>query len=314
MAFKALALVASVAAVQQQPSFDEWAAEYGFNSVDGETRAKYEANVAEIDILNAASDGAIYAVNQFSGMTWEEFALEKLGSTSDETDLGDVAFQGFEDVKSLNASSVVDWDVTPVKDQGHCGSCWAFGTMGAIEAIHKQHTGQEVILAEQQLVDCSSQNHGCNGGDMGRAMSYLSNRDIYTSSSYPYKAADGSCHEGTPSGVRITGYTRTQKSDKALASALGSSPVTVTLAAKQLKNYKSGVISDASTDCDHDHTVLLTGMTADYFKIKNSLGKSWGEQGYVRIKRSSKGCGPLGIYTQGGTIPKVDRKPTDVLV
>merc|ERR1712070_356630 len=117
--------------------------------------------------------------------------------------------------------------VTPVKDQGSCGSCRAFGTLGEVEAKHKQTTGATVNLAEQQLVDCSKQNNGCNGGRPDYALTYLSGKPIYTTSSYAYTARDGTCKTGTASGVTVSGYKTVTKSDSGLASALGSSAVTV---------------------------------------------------------------------------------------
>merc|ERR1712014_522694 len=99
----------------------------------------------------------------------------------------------------------VDWDVTPVKNQGSCGSCWAFGTMGAIEHGHKLKTGQTANLAEQQLVDCDKTSNGCSGGMTTTAFNYLSGKTIYTTSSYPYTARDGTCKTGSDSGVRISG-------------------------------------------------------------------------------------------------------------
>lgn len=162
-----------------------------------------------------------------------------------------------------------------------------------------------MILSEQQLVDCSKANNGCGGGSQESAMSYLANKDIYTSSSYPYKAVDGSCHSGSPSGITIAGYTHTEQSDSGLASALAESAFTVSIGVEtKFRHYSSGVLSGAPTTCSHNHAVTLTGMTDQYFKIKNSWGSSWGENGYIRFERSTSGCGPFGIYTKGGVIPK----------
>merc|ERR1712146_73747 len=201
-------------------------------------------------------------------------------------------------------ASDVDWDVTPVKDQGQCGSCWAFGTMGSIEHVHKLNTGATVSLSEQQLVDCSTSNDGCNGGWPYKAMNYLAGRSIYTTNSYRYTGRDGSCKSGTASGVTISGYKNVQKSDSALASALGSSAVTVTIYAdSKFQHYRSGIMTGLSTACNLNHAVLATGYGSNFWKIKNSWGTRWGENGFVRFQRSTSGCGPMGLFYQSPVVP-----------
>lgn len=301
--FKLLTVTSVAQAVPQQPSFDEWAALYGRNSADEQLRINYEAQVQDIDELNARNDGATYGVNEYSGMSWEEFEATMLTATEDFSQVaGDLPHLGEEPEQPILVEGV-DWDVTPVKNQGSCGSCWAFGTIGAIEAVHKHATGNEVILSEQQLVDCSGQ--GCNGGSQEHAMSYLSGRSIYTSASYPYRAKDGSCKKGTASGVTISGYKSTSKSESALASALQNDALTVSIKVdSQFRNYKSGVISGMATSCGHNHAVTLTAFDSSTMKIKNSWGTSWGQNGYIHFQRTTRGCGAWGIYTKGGVMPK----------
>merc|ERR1712187_152672 len=136
------------------------------------------------------------------------------------------------------------------KDQGSCGSCWAFGTMGSIEHVHKLKTSTTVDLAEQQLVDCDKRSNGCSGGRPDWAMNYLAGKDIYTTGSYPYQARDGSCKSGTASGVRISGYNTVSKSQSGLESALASSSVTVMVYANsQFQSYRSGILSSPPTTC-----------------------------------------------------------------
>merc|ERR1719378_214461 len=227
-------------------------------------------------------------------MTFDEFASQYLtAKPMGESDLPNLG--------SIEESNVtvgdVDWDVTPVKNQGSCGSCWAFGTMGSIEHVHKLNTGSTVSLAEQQLVDCDSSNSGCSGGWPYKAMNYLADRSIYTTSSYPYRARDGTCKSGTASGVTISGYKSVSKSDSALASALGSSSVSVTLQAdSKFQHYSSGIITGTSTACNLNHAVLATGYGSNFWKIKNSWGASWGERGFVRVERKTSGCGPMGLF------------------
>jgi hypothetical protein len=303
MMYKLLAVASVAQAIPQQPSFEEWAGQYGMNAADEELRASYEEQVKEIDELNARNDGAVYGVNQYSGMSWDEFEATMLTATEDFSEVaGDLPYLGEEPEQPLLVGDV-DWDVTPVKDQGSCGSCWAFGTIGAIEAVHKHSSGKEVILSEQQLVDCSGQN--CGGGTQEHAMSYLASRDIYTKASYPYTAKNGNCKTGTASGVRISGYKSTAKSDSALASALQNDALTVSIKVdSKFRNYKSGIISGMATPCSHNHAVTLTAFDSDTMKIKNSWGTSFGENGYIRFKRTTAGCGAWGIFTKGGVMPQ----------
>jgi hypothetical protein len=292
------ALFALVAA---EPSFEEWAAEYGVNG-DEKMKATYEANVQEIERLNKEQPEATFAVNQFSGMTFEEFEAQYLtleyGLNFEKSDLAHLG-----EIDGEPTVGDVDWDVTPVKDQKSCGSCWAFGTMGSIEHAHKLKTGKTVSLAEQQLVDCDKKSSGCNGGRPDWAMTYLKNKNIYTTSSYPYKAKNGSCKSGTASGVQISGYKTVSKSESALLSALGTQSVTVMIKAENtFQHYKSGIVSGPTT-CGLNHAVLATGYGSNFIKIKNSWGSSWGENGFIRVKRTTSGCGPFGIYYDNPVVP-----------
>jgi hypothetical protein len=296
----AAVLIAAVSA--EQLSFKEWAKQFGFNGDDAEMREKYEANVRQIEEWNAdPEETAIFAVNQFSGMTFEEFAATYLTATP----LGHSDMPNLGSIEESNVTlGAVDWSVTPVKDQGSCGSCWAFGTMGAIEHVHKLNTGSTVNLAEQQLVDCDTRSNGCSGGRPDWAMSYLAGKSIYTTESYQYTGRDGTCKTGSSSGVTIGGYKTVTKSDSGLASALGSSAVTVMVYAdSKFQSYSSGILTGVSTTCSLNHAVLATGYGSDFWKIKNSWGTGWGEAGFIRFQRTTAGCGPFGLFYDSPVVP-----------
>jgi len=289
---KAAFFAGAASALKAQPDFATWAATYGYNGADGDMEATYNANVEHMSELESQHPDATFAVNQFSGMTFDEFAATMLNAQpAEESDL-----PLMETIDAGIQVTDADWSVTPVKNQGSCGSCWAFGTLGEVEAKHKQLTGQTVNLAEQQLVDCSTQNSGCNGGRPDWALTYLSGKSIYTTSSYAYTAKDGTCKSGTASGVTVSGYNRVSKSDSALASALGSGAVTVLVYADSaFQSYSSGILS-APTTCSLNHAVLATGFGSNFWKIKNSWGSGWGEAGYIRFSRTTAGSRSYGMF------------------
>merc|ERR1712072_305737 len=199
------------------------------------------------------------------------------------------------------APASIDWStkgaVTPVKDQGQCGSCWAFSSTGGLEGQWEIATGSLKSLSEQQLVDCSKQNSGCNGGLMDYAFSFYESTSIATESSYPYTARDGSCKSSyttaIPSGG-VTGYTDVSSSSNSLQSALNSNPVSVAVEADQsaFQSYSGGIVS-SGCGTNLDHGVLAVGYdsSAGYFKVKNSWGSSWGDNGYLKISTSGNVCG-----------------------
>lgn len=191
----------------------------------------------------------------------------------------------------------IDWRqygvVTPIKNQGHCGSCWTFSATGAMEGAWAKATGNLISLSEQQLVDCVKKDHGCNGGEMNDAFIYAIENPICTENQDPYKAEDSKCIDCN-SYIQFTSCMNVPFSNElALKEAVAiHGPISVSIQADQpiFRNYKGGIITDKSCGINLDHGVLLVGYGEEngvkYWLVKNSWGTSWGENGYVRILRS----------------------------
>merc|ERR1712187_196323 len=210
---------------------------------------------------------------------------------------------GVHEYNGEELAATIDWTtqgaVTPVKNQGQCGSCWAFSTTGSTEGAWEIATGNLVSLSEQQLVDCDTVDAGCNGGLMDNGFRFFESNSACTEQSYPYKASDGTCKQsgctvGIPQGG-VTGY-RDVSGETALASAVEQQPVSVAIEADQasFQLYSSGVMT-SSCGTQLDHGVLAVGYGTDggnqYWKVKNSWGASWGENGYIRMVRGQNQCG-----------------------
>jgi len=210
--------------------------------------------------------------------------------------------------KTVNAATSVDWTakgvVTPVKNQGSCGSCWAFSTTGSVESNSAIKTGSLISLSEQELVDCSGSygNDGCDGGLMDYAFEYVkANGGLCTETDYAYTGVDGTCKSsGCTHYNPITGYTDvTQDSETSLETAVTNGPVSVAIEADQyaFQFYSSGVLTGTcGTSLDHGVLAVGYGTTngQDYWKVKNSWGTSWGEAGYVLICRNCDKNGNAG--------------------
>mmetsp|Transcript_6710 Transcript_6710/g.5979 ORF Transcript_6710/g.5979 Transcript_6710/m.5979 type:complete len:248 (-) Transcript_6710:43-786(-) len=204
----------------------------------------------------------------------------------------------------------VDWvakgAVSYVKDQGGCGACWAFSTTGALEGVHYQSKGSMLVFSEQQLIDCDSgtfTNHGCGGGNFVYGFQYAEKNLMNLEDDYPYEERDDrSCRSGSHQGYySISGYDTVRSgSESALMNSILVGPTSVGIQANQLhfQSYKSGIL-DSNCGTNLDHAVLAVGYGTssgqDYYKVKNSWGPGWGENGYIRIGRNGNGDGICGI-------------------
>lgn len=253
------------------------------------------------------------AMNQYGDLLHHEFAALMNGfKKSNKT----VAHQGatFLSPTNIVLPTEVDWRkegyVTPVKNQGACGSCWAFSTTGALEGQHFKQTGKLVSLSEQNLVDCSSKygNEGCNGGLMDNAFQYIKdNHGIDTEESYPYKAKDGRCqYKPEKVGATDVGYVDIESgSEQKLQEAVATvGPVSIAIDAghESFQFYSEGVYYEAHCSSqDLDHGVLVVGygteeQGGDYWLVKNSWGEGWGSGGYIKMARNKNN--QCGIATQ----------------
>jgi len=214
---------------------------------------------------------------------------------------------------SSDYNTTCDWRganaVTPIKNQGQCGSCWSFSATGSMEGQHSLSTGKLVSLSEQNLMDCSTAegDMGCNGGLMDDAFEYvIKNNGIDTEASYPYQAVQGKCHyNSTNIGATISSYYDIpSKNETALALAVATvGPVSVAIDAAGIsfQFYRSGVYHDMfCSQTNLDHGVLAIGIgsmhdwlgTHDYYLVKNSWGTSWGQAGFIFMSRNrDNNCG-----------------------
>ncbi|KAK3432982.1 hypothetical protein EUGRSUZ_D00500 [Eucalyptus grandis] len=300
---------------------EEWMAIHGRVYKDTVEKAKryeiFKENVKRINAFNNGKDvGYKMAVNKFADLTNEEFRASYTGYKRRPTRvLSSGEKKPFKYANFTAIPAALDWRtkkaVTPVKDQGGCGSCWAFSAVAAMEGITMIKKGKLVPLSVQELVDCDDNDDGCMGGLMDSAFEFIvSNGGLTTEANYPYQGIDGTCNTAKTANqaASITGYQDVPaNNEKALLQAVANQPVSVSIegGGYNFQFYSSGVFTGScGTDIDHAVTAVGYGKTSGsggtkYWLMKNSWGTGWGEKGYMRIQKDvSSKAGLCGLATE----------------
>jgi len=310
--------------------FEHYTAKFGKTyEDDAEVKHRFMAflqNEEEIAKLNLLEDKAIYGWTKFSDMTKEEFKqlLNFVPYDKDRRDrlFGEIPVQ--EPEQKLTTSSV-DWRtknaVTPVKDQGDCGSCWAFSATETVESaylmVNKNVSAETFLLSEQQVVSCDKTDGGCDGGDLPSAFDYIMSANGITSeSAYPYTSGEngtsGSCESFEPlpntkpmsykyATPACSGHCNKQDEGTLAANLAAVGPVGICVNAERWQNYQGGVMSKRSCGSHHfnrlDHCVQLVGFNSisekskGYWIVRNSWTDEWGEDGYIYLAYGHNTCG-----------------------
>lgn len=311
--------------------FEMWMREHNKTYVRaGEKEMRFQnflKSIERIEKLNKKHTSAKFALNKFSDQTPEEFFRARTGPKYPAAALARSCLAKGVTAERQDTSSLptsFDWrdqkKVTRVKDQGQCGSCWAFSTIGNIESqwAIKGHPLTE--FSEQLIVDCSHAcvneppygnvcNQGCDGGWQWSAFTdVVSWGGVETETQYPYTGEDGNCQLNNKLlTAKITNYTcltdpnHSGVDENQMAAVLvAKGPLSIAMDATPLMDYDSGVLNPTSDDCTTDqldHALLIVGFAhdsssgLDYWSVKNSWSNTWGEQGYFRIVRGQGACG-----------------------
>jgi C1A family cysteine protease len=292
-----LALVALAAADEAlyRREFNSFMRKYGKIYGQEEFNNRYAIFKKNYDAIKEPWQG----VTKFSDLTPEEFERLYLNPNFKDAPKPD----HFAAPVNVPNQDSIDWRekgvVTPVKDQGQCGSCWAFSTTGNAEGQWALAGHGLVSLSEQELVDCDKSDYGCNGGLMQTAYKYVIANGLDTEECYPYKAygqtckAQASCH--TAKARSWEAVTHSEDAIEAYLTAHG--PISIALNANWLQSYTGGIGHPSSCPSSGiNHGILLVGYNnkdggKKSWLIKNSWGTGWGERGYFRMEKGYSLCG-----------------------
>ncbi|KAF8029596.1 hypothetical protein BT93_E2117 [Corymbia citriodora subsp. variegata] len=285
---------------------EQWMAQYGRTYKDLEEKEKRQAifkkNLWFIEEFNASGNRTFkLGINQFSDLTDEEFVQRHMG------------YLASKQPKSLRNASLsqryptgdvpesIDWvekgAVNPVMDQGQCGSYWAFSAIAAVEGITQITSGELLDLSEQQLIDCDTQNYGCEGGLPSKAFQYIiENEGIASEDTYQHQELDGTCSSmgEAQQVVQISSFNDVEPDEDELQKAVARQPVSVGISAsgQEFRSYSGGVVFNGECGEELNHAVVAVGYGTSeegkFWKIWNTWGEDWGENGYMRIQRGGE--------------------------
>jgi len=309
--------------------FNNWIEEHNFHIFNEDHLVhvfeNWVSNDKFIDQTNSQGLSFKLGHNAYSGYSFDEFR-QFMGFDFNRNLISSLKSNNSMAPIEVSVPSSVDWRsqgvVNTIKDQGQCGSCWSFSTIQALESASAIKYGKLYTLSEQELVDCDNlsnggRDHGCNGGLMDNAFTWIGkNNGVCSGTDYPYVSGvtktSGTCQKtckNQPNTDVIKYVDITVNSDSAMMSALAQQPVSIAIEADQrtFQLYSSGVFTgECGTNIDHG--VGLVGYTADYYILRNSWGESWGVNGYMMIGKGNDpetgkpyngGAGQCGLLTTG---------------
>jgi len=306
----ALASTVSAALYSAEPShqkflWESFKSEYNrrYETMDEETHrfAVFLENLKMADERNAAElkvgGSAVHGITMFSDISQAEFESRYL--TADptmKTGTGVVDAT----VRTVDTTTgLVDWTgkwTTAVKDQGYCGSCWAFSATEQIESDAMRTLGKSYVLSPEQITQCDTTSQGCNGGWTERAYNYVKNAGgIETNTNYPYTSYNGvtgTCKsDSTKFVIKVSGYVTISGESNMASYVQSTGPLSVCLDASKWNSYTGGIVSSCGTSVDHCvQAVGVDASSAGYWKVRNSWGTSWGESGHIRLSYGHNTC------------------------
>lgn len=325
-AFLAASALAAPIDSEMLGAFQQYALQFNKSYDSSELAARlsaFAANVKRVDELNAIEGEEVYGLTKFSDLTPEEFKARYLTYTRSSFDRSKVPVfdAAVEPGSLLNVSGSIDWrtkkKVTPVKDQGQCGSCWAFSATEAVESAWLMAGNAQEILSPQQITSCDKKDLGCNGGDTPTAYKYVEKAGgMVTEKDYPYGSGKngktGRCtiKSRMKRVVQIKGFTyattpkpnleaevgKWQANEAKMATAMAQKgPMSVCVDAESWQHYKKGVVTKTCKK-ELDHCVQAVGYNMDsngnpYWIVRNSWNTDWGLDGYIHVGYGGDYCG-----------------------
>jgi cysteine peptidase B len=322
----ALVFVVAVSAADFSSMFEEFKTTYGRRYATAAEESKrlsiFVENMKIAAMHQAANPLASFGANEFADLSAEEFKIrhssDKFYAKAAANAKAPTAL--FTEAQLKATAGSIDWRqkgaVVAIKDQGQCGSCWAFSTTGGIEGQWFLAGNTLTSLSEQLLVSCDTIDEGCNGGLMDNAFQWLINKHqgiVYTEASYPYVSGNGmvpKCQDtGRTNGATIIGYTDLPHDETQMATWCATNgPISIGVDATSWQTYRGGIMTNCQS-YQLDHGVVIVGFDDNnnppYWILRNSWGTTWGEQGYIRVQKGSNQC----LITKYPTTSKVKSGP-----
>ena len=283
-----------------------------YNSIE-EFMARYQVFCMNLRTPLELGQSYKTGITKFFDMTQQEFRKTYLNL--DVTALARMNFNPAKFVSNGEAPDELNFIeqgyLQGVKDQGSCGSCFAFAAVANIEGLYFTKFGKNKEFSEQMIVDCDTLDSGCNGGLMELTFEWLKDYGgIEAMADYPYKGRKQACQADRSKfdpDVVVVGWEKLGDPDETWSPVdedeikeylYAKGPLAIALNADPLQFYWGGIINKTKSQCDPDgmdHAVTLVGYGTEngtpYWLVRNSWGKNWGENGYFRMYRGNEVCG-----------------------